>query len=204
MPTPFTRPEFARLTQILESLNECIDANAQRQLITRAFRFLPRGNEIAGQLRYSPSAHTFVVGLIDDLDNRYTQSDNQKTLAVLIQHVADDILVEGDDADFLRGLLGNHFGVTSVAPPTPSTPSTPSPAPPPIEIVIELTQIRELLAQMQADDRASTNEMMAALAQRVLTESEVNEAATALRSLALRALGEVQASNRPNETVTGC
>ena len=57
---------------------------------------------------------------------------------------------------------------------------------------------------MQADDRASTNEMMAALAQRVLTESEVNEAATALRSLALRALGEVQASNRPSETVTGC
>ena len=94
MPTPFTRPEFARLTQILESLNECIDANAQRQLITRAFRFLSRGNEIAGRLRYSPSAHTFVVGLIDDLDNRYTQSNKQTTLAVLIQHVADDILVQ--------------------------------------------------------------------------------------------------------------
>ena len=198
MPTPFTRPEFARLTQILESLNECIDANAQRQLITRAFRFLSRGNEIVGRLQYSPSAHTFVVGLIDDLDNRYTQSNKQTTLAVLIQHVADDVLVEGDDADFLRGLLGNHFGVTSVAPPTPSTPSTlstPSPAPPPIEIVTELTQIRELLAQMRADDRASTNEILAAISQRMIAESEANELATALRSLALRALGEVQASN---------
>ncbi len=194
MPTPFTRPEITRLTQILESLNETIDAAAQRQLMTRAFRFLARGNEIASRLRYSPALHTFAVGVIDDLDTRYTQADGQKTLAVLIQHVADDILVEGGDADFLRGLLSNYF---AIGPSTPQTLAPPPVSPPPVDsqIVIELTQIRELLAQMREDDRASTNEMMAALAQRMLTESEANEAATALRSLALRALGEVQASN---------
>ena len=166
MSTPFTRPEIARLTQILASLNECVDANTQRQLIVTAFRFLTRGNEIASRLRYSPAPHTFVVGVIDDLDTRYTQADGQKTLAVLIQHVADDILVEGGDADFLRGLLSNYFAIEPSTPQTLATPPTPPVSPTPVDsqIVTELSQIRELLAQMRADDRASINEMMAALA----------------------------------------
>ena len=80
MPTLFTRSEITRLTQILESLNETIDAAAQRQLMTRAFRFLARGNEIASRLRYSTAPHTFAVGVIDDLP----------TCSELIQRIIDE------------------------------------------------------------------------------------------------------------------
>ena len=232
-PTPFTKAELNRLTQILESLNESVDAAAQRQWVTRAFRSLARGNEIAGRLRYSASPHTFAVGVIDDLDTRYTQLDGQKTLAVLIQYVADDILIEGDDVDFLRGLLSRYFNIVS-----PSQQSAPDQPPIPgsgthidtgggtfvegsvsaggpfigrdwvqqiyivqsgqadqIDTGAQFQSLRDLLAQMQQDDRVATANLLDAIAHNQISQSDAAQSMAELQKWAEQTSHELSTGN---------